>query len=65
MEVNVSRINWRTKNGYCAFCAEVMSGQNIDNKNIEELYPKIKQYIDYETSRSDIPFVIAMDSSGS
>ncbi|HEY5584699.1 MAG TPA: glycoside hydrolase family 38 C-terminal domain-containing protein [Ruminiclostridium sp.] len=49
------------KNGYGVFCIDVLGWQDKRYKDINELYPKIKEYIDYERKRSNIPIVLVMD----
>jgi len=48
--------------GYGAFCSEVLGYPKTTYETVEELEPKIKAHIDYEKSRSDIPFVVLMDA---
>lgn len=49
--------------GYSAFFLMVIG--SLDNKynDINELYPRIKNYIDYEIKRSKVPIVVVMDGS--
>lgn len=49
------------ENGYGAFCIEALGWIQDRCNDIEKLTPKIKEYIDYEKNRSDIPIVLIAD----
>ena len=50
------------KSGYSMFLIEVLVGQDKNNIDNEDLRLKIKNYIEYEKNRSNIPVVLVMDS---
>ena len=48
--------------GYGVFCTRVLGWDHERYKDIREIYPRIKDYIEDEIQRSTVPFVVVMDA---